>query len=363
MMKNIRILYIGESWSGSCARSLKEALIRQQKVFIDEVNEDLCIPKPRARWLRAITRILLSVYQQELYSQILYRVEVFKPDLIVMYKGFPVETGFIRQLQAKGYTVVNVYPDCSPHAHGKKHKEAVGAYDLVISTKPFHPRLWQSVYGYKNPCVFVPQGYDSAFHFEPTPLPHNPRFDVTLVATWRPEYGQLLKSLGQLLAGKNISVGIGGYGWIEHRSDYPSDWFFAGGLQGRSYIDFLRQGKICLAPLTREVVINGVRQPGDEDTTRTYELAAAHCFFIHRRTDFVRTLYDEESEVPMYDNAEELAEKIMLYLSHPDKREKMAAAAHKRAVPAYSVDSRANEIVFILTDFLEQKTVMKTQNT
>ena len=67
-------------------------------------------------------------------------------------------------------------------------------------------------------------------------------------------------------------------------------------------------------------VINGVRQPGDEDTTRTYELAAAHCFFIHRRTDFVKTLYSEADEVPMYDAPEELAEKILYYLSRPDER-------------------------------------------
>jgi spore maturation protein CgeB len=125
---------------------------------------------------------------------------------------------------------------------------------------------------------------------------------------------------------------------------------YGGAVVGRSYVEWLRKGKICIAPVTREVVINGVRQPGDEDTTRTYELAAAHCFFIHRRTDFVKTLYSETDEVPMYDGPEELTERVLHYLARPAERERMAALAHRRAVPAYSVDSRADEIVAILRE-------------
>lgn len=340
----IRVLFVGESWLGSCARSLKEALAKLSEICLDEVNEDLFMPRHPARLMRAINRLLWPTYRNELYRQILYRVEVFKPDIVMVYKGFSISSEFVRRLQAIGCKVVNVYPDCSPHAHGVVHKESVGAYDLVISTKPFHPALWHSDYGYRNRCVFVPQAYDPAFHLVPVP-PGQARFDLTLAATWRPEYGALMKAVGHLLAGKGISVGIGGNGWLAHREDFPPDWVFVGGLQGRSYINWLRQGKICLAPLTREVIINGKRQPGDEDTTRTYELAAAHCFFIHRRTDFVQQLYNEKTEVPMYDKAEDLVEKILYFLQHSDERAQMAATAHSRAVPAYSIDSRAKEIV------------------
>jgi spore maturation protein CgeB len=343
----IRMLFVGESWLGSCARSLKEALVRHPEICLDEVNEDLFMPSPRSRLLRAINRMLRPIYRQELYRQILYRVAAFKPEIIMTYKGSQIHAGFVHRLQAWGCTVVNVYPDNSPHAHGAEHKQAVGAYDLVISTKPFHPALWQSVYGYKNRCAFVPQGYDPVLHLVPNP-PYEQRFDVTLVAAWRPEYGELMKTLGNLLAGKGISVGIGGHGWMAHREEFPSDWVFAGELMGRTYVDWLRQGRICLAPVTREVVINGTRQPGDEDTTRTYELAAAHCFFIHRRTDFARHLYDEATEVPMYDTPEELAEKIFRFLPRPNERVKMAAKAHRRAVPSYATDSRAEQVIALI---------------
>lgn len=343
----MKIIYVGESWLGSCARSLKEALGRVNMVELDDINEDLFLPKHRAKWLRGIHRLLRPSYRRELYQEILDRVVVFRPDFLMVYKGYSLDESFVRQLSSMGVKTVNIYPDCSPHAYGERHRNAVGAYDLVISTKPFHQALWKSSYGYKNTCVFVPQGYDPSLHLA-TSHPVNLKFDVVIVANWRVEYGDLMKRLAVLLERHQIKIGIGGPGWLQHRSEFPADWVFVGAMAGRSYVDWLRQGKICIAPVTREIVINGARQHGDEDTTRTYELAAAHCFFIHRRTPYVKNLYSEVDEVPMYEGAEELAEKILYFLAHADDRVKMATSANRRAVPAYSLDSRAIEIVKIL---------------
>lgn len=344
----IRILFVGESWFGSCARTLKEAIARHAEVELDEVSEDHFAPRHRAKWLRGLHRLLRPFYRKELYRQVRYRLAVFKPDIVMTYKGFSLEADFLRQLGSLGVKTVNVYPDCSPHGHGEVHRKAVGTYDLVISTKPFHCDGWRSIYGYTNACEFVPQGYDPALHLVPTPPTDQP-FDISMVATWRPEYGDFMKHLAVLLEGSGLKVAVGGPGWPQHRNEYPTDWVFGGELQGRSYIEWLRQGKICIALLNPEIVINGARQPGDQDTTRTYELAAAHCFFIHRRTDFVKTLYNETDEVPMFDDPEELAEKIKYFMARPQERARMAEQAHRRAVPSYSIDSRAGEILDILT--------------
>ena len=109
----------------------------------------------------------------------------------------------------------------------------------------------------------------------------------------------------------------------------------SGPVQGRGYVSLLRRGAMCIAPLTTEVVIRGNRQPGDVDTTRTYELAAAHCFIHYRRTQYVAQLYGPEA-VPMFDDANELAEQILAYLPRSADRAKMAIMAHARAVPHYA---------------------------
>ena len=116
-------------------------------ILLDEVNSDLFLPNPSARWLRAINRFLLRNYAQELFESIAHRVQLFRPDVVMTHKGHAISAEFIWRMKELGSTVVCVYPDCSPHAHGKAHRVAVGQYDLVISTKSYHPRLWKELYG------------------------------------------------------------------------------------------------------------------------------------------------------------------------------------------------------------------------
>jgi spore maturation protein CgeB len=346
----MKILFIGESWLGSCARSLKEALARRSDIELDEISEDAWFPKPRARWLRAINRLTAPAYRRELNALVLAKVADVRPDIVLTYKGYPIRTDLLAAIRDSGALSVNVYPDYSPHAYGAAHRAAVGDYDLVVSTKSYHPALWREVYGYRNRCLFVPQGYDPALHLVPEP-PRQFDFDVVLVATYRAEYGRLMSEFAAALNDTGIKGAIGGYGWEGARIALPLNWVLLGPVQGRNYVSTLRRGKICIAPLTREVVINGQRQPGDVDTTRSYELAAAHCFFIHRRTDFAMELYGPD-EVPMFDDGAELAQHVRHYLTNESERVRSAARSHARAVPAYSVDSRAALLAQILKDEL-----------
>ena len=347
----MKILFVGESWLGSCARSAREALARRAEVELDEISEDAWFPRPRTRWLRALNRMVAPAYRRDFNAHVLDKVKALHPDVVMTYKGYAFHADLVAAVRALGAFTVNIYPDNSPHAHGSAHRDALGAYNLVISTKPFHPPQWRQTYGYENKCLFVAQGYDAGLHLVSAP-PSEFEFDVAMVATYRPEYGRLLIDLANALGDRDFSVAIGGSGWEAVRAVLPRQWTFPGPAQGRGYVSLLRQGRICIAPLTREVVIDGRRQPGDVDTTRTYELAAAHCFFIHRRTEFARSLY-ADYEVPMYDSAEELAGLIRHYAANDDDRARMAAAAHRRAVPAYSLDERAGQIVNILKQELD----------
>lgn len=342
----LRLLFAGQNWLGSCARSLREALSRQVDLCVEEVNEDGWFTAPRRPWLRAVNRLTHQGFVREFEREVKAKARMFRPDLFLTYKGMSVSPRLLSDLRSDGVFTVNVYPDCSPHAHGAIHKLAVADYDLVISTKIYHPPHWSDVYGYHNDCLFVPQGYDPALHLFEDNI-DNPEYDLVMVATYRPEYGRLVRDLAALLPDPDIKVAIGGNGWAAAQPELPGHWVFPGGVGGRSYVSLLRQGRICVAPLTREMVVDGKMQPGDVDSTRSYELAAAHCFFIHRRTDYAMQLYGPD-EVPMFDDAAELAGLIRHYLKDDAARARMAAAAHRRAVPAYSLDARAAEIVNLL---------------
>ncbi|WP_152207619.1 glycosyltransferase [Marinobacter changyiensis] len=155
----------------------------------------------------------------------------------------------------------------------------------------------------------------------------------------------MLVEVGRLLPDRTVSVARAGLGWAEQKSNFPSRWQFPGPIFGRAYGEFVRRGRIVIAPVHTDVVIDGKQQPGDQDTTRTCELASAGTFFLHRRTPFVQQVYEEDTECGFWDDAAELAEKIRHFLPLERKRQTMAPSARRRTVPAYSVPARAHEVL------------------
>jgi hypothetical protein len=325
---------------------------------LDDIDEDAYIPKGRSLRLRAAYRLLRPLQLAEFGRELGNKLTTFKPNVLLVYKGSSVTADDVRNAKAAGILTVNVFPDYSPHAYGERLKEAMGEYDLVVSTKPFHPGGWRSVYGYKNPCVCVPHGYDPRVHYWPN-APSAQDYDVVLAASWRPQYGVLMQKLAAALGGERIRVGVMGGGWREHAHELPSHWEVKSAASGRGYGEWVRRGKIVIAPVHREVVIGKVRQPGDEDTTRTYELASMGSFFLHHRTTFAQTVYDEATEVPMWTDADELARLVRHYLPREAERQAMALRAHHRAVPAYSIPSRAVQILDHIKEALQKRGVVQ----
>lgn len=344
----VRILFVGDTWQGSTARSMREALAALSDVSLHGIAEDRYFPGGPSLVARVRNRLLGPVQQRALHRAILSSIARPEPsrgpDVLMVYKGHSVPAATIRAVKEKGVLTVNVFPDYSPHAYGEQLKAAMGAYDLVVSTKPFHPSGWRSIYHYDNRCVFVAHGYDPDVHLWPAPSTEHD-FDVLLAATWRQQYQDVMQAMAKILAGKPLRVGIVGSGWLERRHQLPEEWLVAPAVTGRAYGEWLRRGRIVVAPVHREVIIDGVRQPGDEDTIRTYELAAMNCFFVHRRTPYVQTLYDEHTEVPMWDDPGELAALVTRYLPLDRERREMAARAHVRAVPVHSFPNRAMEVL------------------
>lgn len=338
----MRILFVGQTWRGSSARSMREALESIPDLLMDDVGEELFFPLYRSIFLRGLGRLTLPLKILEFERAIAAKLEFSKPDVLIVYKGNYVSSEFVKMVNARGVLTVNIFPDCSPHGFGESLQRAIGEYRLVISTKPFHPMSWSTVYGYNNQCVCVPHGYDPSVHYWACePLPEKQDFDVVLAASWRQEYHDLMVGFAEEIRDAGIRVGLAGNGWLDRQGQFPANWEFFPPLYGRAYGEWLRRGKIAIAPVHSRAEINGVCQPGDQETTRTYELAAAHCFFLHRRTPFAQTIYDETREVPMWDDPRELAAQVMRFLPLAEERKAMALAAQRRAVPAYSIPTRA----------------------
>lgn len=340
----VRILFIGESWQGSSARSMRESLSNLPDCIVDDINEDLYRPSGQSLAVRVNNRLMTHFYRKELSREIFSRIKTVKPDVIVVYKGNLVTPQMLTEFRRLGIKTANIFPDYSPHAYGKILHRAMGEYDLVVSTKPFHPKHWRQTYGYSNTCVCVPHGYDPTVHYW-SDLPQEQSIDVVLAASWRPQYEKTLIEMKEMIKSDSITVALAGHGWKQRSHLFPDHWLFTGGLYGRAYGEFVRKGRIVIAPVHSEVIVRGVQQPGDEDTTRTYELAAAGVFFLHRRTPYIKEVYVEGKETILWSDTSELVDNIRRFLPLDSERSAIAFAAHRRAVPSYSISERAKEVL------------------
>src|SRR5450759_3543237 len=111
-----RILYIGEAWQGSSARSLREALALLPEVVVNDSGADHFLPNYRHLPLRIANRLLRPLQLRELASAILNAMRGFRPDAVVVYKGAGIDAGLIEEIRCSGIPVINVFPDYSPHA-------------------------------------------------------------------------------------------------------------------------------------------------------------------------------------------------------------------------------------------------------
>ena len=107
----VSILFVGETWSGSSARSMREALSRCEGVQIDDVGEDLYLPQHRGIQLRAINLAIRSLQRKELEIAVQSKLGSLEPDVLMVYKGNGVSSDFIEKAKKRGVLTVNVFPD------------------------------------------------------------------------------------------------------------------------------------------------------------------------------------------------------------------------------------------------------------
>jgi spore maturation protein CgeB len=338
---SVRILFLGESWYGSCARACCYAL-RRLGCDVTDIDLQTIIPQWRQRSNRAIARILRTRIIHEYNQLILDSASQLRPDILLAFKGSLVQPHTLEVLRQSNIKLYNYYPDTSPTAHDHVLAQSIRKYDCVFYTKKFWTLNLPKVLADRR-TVFLPHGYDPDVH-KPLPLGDRDRedygHDVTVVASHTP-YKELLLS-GLLRRRPDLDLHIYGSRWEMSRSPELRPHIHRIPIYGSQYAKALRAARICLGIMSGKV--EGVCQ-GDETTTRSFEIPACGGFMLHERTPELLEIYDEGHEVACFGSVEELTSKIDYYLSHPDERLTIARAGHARCVPAYSYDSRVQTIL------------------
>jgi len=66
----MKIVFVGESWNGSSARSLREALNAMPGIVLDDIAEDLHVRSSRHFVLKVADRLTRPLQKQQLMAEI-----------------------------------------------------------------------------------------------------------------------------------------------------------------------------------------------------------------------------------------------------------------------------------------------------
>ncbi len=334
-MHNIRVLYLGENWYGSCARACGYSLRRIGCNVLD-IDAQTFFPSVQTWSGRVLRRLMRGALIEAYNNEILRRARDFAPDILLVFKGYFVQAKTIRTLRRNGIRCYNFYPDRLIFA-GEFEREAIPEYDCLFDTK----RHWDGDVSKRitvRERCFIPHGYDPEIH---NPIAPDDRdklqygCDVGVVAGWSPRKQAFAEALVRLRP--NLDLKIWGENW--RRTGLLSKHVQGYGVHGAQYARAVRCFRINLALLG----IN--KEIQDETTTRTFEIPACGGFMLHERTEELCQLYHEDEEVASYGSPEEALEKIDYYLKDPAERNEIATAGRLRCVPAYSYDNRMAEIL------------------
>ncbi len=338
----LRILFSGDNWYGSNARSCADALRRSGYDVLD-IDLQTLIPQVKLPASRALRRILMPRLIHELNNHILDTATIFRPDIFLAFKGNWIHASTLKLMSGRGVALYNYFPDTSAFMHGKWLRQSLPEYDCVFYSEPFWYGDVTKQIKLKDGC-FLPHGYDPGLHCKVRLSEADISAyacDVSFIAI-HSEHKE--RTLGKLISLRpNLNLCIWGNGWTERCQAIGLRKFVKGfPLLGQSYTRALQAARINLAVMSGRV---GGASSGDLTTSRTYTIPASGGFMMHERNPEVLDLYEENEEIVCFDSAEELAEKIDYYLAHPAERKRIAEAGHARCVPAYSYDNRVAQIL------------------
>jgi spore maturation protein CgeB len=338
----LRILFIGNNWYGSNARSCADSLRRLGCDVLD-IDESLYFPSlpslPDKIALRLVQGRLVAAFNKAVLDTAAH----YPHDIFLAFKGTYLLGDTLRTIRRSGASLYNYYPDTSAFGSGKWIPLSLSEYDCVFYTKPFwYDDVSKRVHLTRG--CFIPHGYDPVVH---RPFPLSSRdiadygCDASLIATYMPHKEKVLADLIRLRP--NLDLRIWGDRWTGRYKETALRRSVQGFVVlGERYARALCATRINLAIMGGRV--EGASS-GDLTSSRTYTIPASGSFMLHERNDEVLGLYREGVEIECFDSAKELAEKIDYYLAHPEERRQIALAGHLRCVPAYSYDRRMADLL------------------
>ena len=191
---------------------------------------------------------------------------------------------------------------------------------------------------WRLPALKIALSYDPRQHYPPPAGWGDGNRDRELAYTGSPleHRPEFLRALGEK---HGLPVSVAGPRW---EKAWPEElrrrFLFGGMMNGAAYREAMWRSKINMAFVTRM---------NEEDVAhKSFEITACAQFLLAERSPGHQEAFEEDREAVFYGSEEECAEKARWYLTHPEERERIAAAGRARAERSgYSNDEQLAKVL------------------
>ena len=317
-------------------QSPKDGLSDQFLQVLKETGNDILYINERTFWLmppgfrqipflwRHLRRIgfIRQRNKELLQKKILQAVDRFKPQLLIVVQGVSIETSTISAIAAKGVITANWFFENQTTDFRKEwFKNIESVYDHLFTFDPIIAR--QGTHG-RTKLHYLPVAVDPRL-FE-NPQRPNSVPTICFIGAHEERREKLLSRVADL--------GLEIYGWkgwektsLAHLYRGPASLHETAKLYAFSALN---------------MNINSVPACGGI-TLRTFEISAAGGFQISDVRDGLRDCFSEQ-EVPSFSD-DDVREKVVYWLKHPEERALAAAAAHKRFLRDHTMAVRVQTLL------------------
>ncbi len=337
-----RILYVAALGAGNTSAYRGEALRRLGQEVVPFALEPWEL---RSRYGRALQfRFPVGPLVASVNRALLKQVQEQRPEVVWLDKPVHFTAGTIRAIKAAGCTVVCVNQDnpFGPREDGcwMQFFKIFRLFDLHCVFREADALRYQE---WGLPSVKLLFSYEPEQHFPPPEGWGDADRDRGVSYTGSPleERPEFLRRLGEEFS---LPLAVAGPRWDRAWPEELRSKFVIGGMmKDAAYRESIWRSKVNLAFVTH--------RNEDDVAHKAIEIAACGQFLLAERTPGHQACFEEDKEAVFFSSAEECAEKARYYLSRPEERERIAAAARLRAKRSgYSNDAQLEKVLLRLDE-------------
>lgn len=329
------MLFLGEQWLGSNARSLAMGF-RKAGWLVDVLDPIHYIPWATSIASRIANRVFAPLYHANFNNAIKSETQNINHSVVFVYKGVAVHPKTLDFIHTNEKKVALYFPDFSLQAHGTEILQCIAKYDQIFTAKSFGISDVMKL-GAKE-AYFINHACDTDVHrpIEGLAKKIGWQCDVAFIGSWSPHKEALLANLVERLP--SLKLRIWGNGWNKNSSSALSSCIARKAVTGDFYAATIGTTKINLGLLSEQRFDS---TSGDMTTARTFEIPGCGSFMLHERTDEVLNCFEEEREIECFADVDEMADKVRYYLDHEAERRAIAEAGYQRCMREHTYEHRA----------------------